>query len=266
MNAPRHDNPPRELVELLIDLAWEDGDDDACHDAVDAYLDQFSVVELAARLYDFDGFWARAKQLIPRGRPKFTSWGFLTGRGFGKTWAISAYIVDQVIAGHATLIGLMAQSLDMTLKVMVHGPAGLIALSPPWCKPEVVSKDKEPAHLLWPNGAKAHFYTPRLPEEPRGAEHDLFWCSEFVAWPKKHREEALKNVIYGLRAGFAVLLWDTTPKRKHPIIRERLQMSAAKPTKHIIIRGHSRENIENLHRERLLELIAKMADTQTRPE
>ena len=261
MNAPLHDNPPRQLVETLIGLCVEQGDD-ACHEALDAYLDQFSNVELAARLHDYEGFWARKKQRIPRGKPRFSSWGFLTGRGFGKTWAISAYIVDQVLAGHAKAIGLMAQSIDMTLKVMVHGPAGLIQASPFWCKPKVVSREGEPPHLLWPNGAKAHFYTPLRPEEPRGYEADLFWVSEWVAWPKKHRAEAMKNIDYALRAGFAVLVWDTTPKPKHPIIRDYLQRNELDPVTDVVIRGHSKENIENLNRQRLERLISRVGDTR----
>jgi phage terminase large subunit-like protein len=264
MNA-RADNPPRQLLTALLDAVDVDSADsleDAAHDALDAVLDSFSVVEQAALCFDYQGFWARRKQLIPRGRPRFSSWGFMTGRGYGKTWSIAAYLVDQILDGRARSIALMAQSKEKTLEVMVHGPSGLIAMSPTWFRPQFVGGEGRPSRLVWPNGAEAVVYSPNRPEEPRGPEHDYAWLSELVAWPKTKRDEALKNIEHATRVGDAVTLWDTTPKRKHPLVRSFLARAEEAPERHVVIRGHSAENIDNLNRQRLEELMRKLEGTQ----
>jgi phage terminase large subunit-like protein len=100
------------------------------------------------------------------------------------------------------------------------------------------------------------------PGQIRGGEFDHAWLSELVAWPPSTRDEALQNVEHATRVGAAVVLWDTTPKRKHPLIRLLLQRSEEHPTRHVVMRGHSSENIDNLNRVRLEELMQKLEGTQ----
>lgn len=230
------------------------------HAALDHALDTLTTVELAAVTFDYVKTWARPKQVIPRQTPgaqKFRSWGFLTGRAFGKTWSISTFIVDEVLAGRAMRIALMAQTETKTEEVMVWGESGLVAMSPPWCKPEWIN-----GRLLWPNGAQAFVYTPLRPDDPRGPEHHIGWISELPSWPKTKRHEAFMNVSYGVRIGYAITLWDCTPKRRDPLIRRLLKRVERSPAKHKVTRGHSKENTNCLNREKLQELEEEYGGTQ----
>lgn len=253
-------SPARALVEAFAErnYAPEDG-----HAHLDSVLDHLTVLQLAALGYDYAGFWARQKQLIPRqqpGAPRFSSWAFLTGRGFGKTWSIAGWIVDEVIAGRAMRIACMAQSAEKTIEVMIEGQSGLINMSPPWCKPEWIK-----GRLVWPNGAQAFVYTPKEPDGPRGPEHHIAWLSELPAWPRNTRDEALSNIELGLRLGYAILLWDSTPKRRNPLIRKMLKRVEHHPAVNKITRGHTAENLDNLNPEKYRELFEEL-DEQTRKE
>jgi phage terminase large subunit-like protein len=218
-------------------------------------LGELSVTELVALQYDWDRFWARPKQLIRPGR--WRSWGFLTGRGFGKTRAISSWIQAEVYAGRAMRIALMAQNEDKTYEVMVEGESGLIATSPPWFKATLYK-----GRVVWPNGAQAFVYTPEVPDGPRGPEHHLAWVSELVAWPQATRDEAFKVLRFGLRLGYARMVWDTTPKRRHPLIRYMLSRAERNPETHVIVRGTMMENIANLSKEEVDAMLAEYGGTR----
>src|SRR5262245_9251956 len=95
-------SPAMLLAERLVESLGKD----LAHRSVDVALSKFTIVELAA-LASHWPFWARPKQLPPPG--SWRTWGFLAGRGFGKTLAISKFVNDEVQAGSAMLVGLAAQ-------------------------------------------------------------------------------------------------------------------------------------------------------------
>jgi phage terminase large subunit-like protein len=209
--------------------------------ALVAALTSLTDRELGALWYDWRGFWARSKQVLPPG--PWRSLGFLTARGFGKTTAIAQWVNDEVEAGRAQHIGMAAQNEPKTVEVMVEGPAGLVTLSKPWLRARY-----EPGNdrVVWPNGAVAHLYTPEAPGSLRGPEHDLFWASELIAWPAALRDEAWANIKLGLRRGYGKLVWDTTPKRRHPMLRQLLALAKKYPERHLVVRGTTDENRVNL--------------------
>jgi phage terminase large subunit-like protein len=217
---------------------------------------EFTPVQLAAFRYDWER-WARPKQLIPQG--KWRSWGFLTGRGFGKTRAESEFVVAEAMAGRANRIGLCAQNEEKTVEVLVEGESGLVNVSPHHFKARF-----EPGNnrVVFPNGAQAFVYTPQEPQNLRGPEHHLFLASELVAWPAATRQEAFSNIRLGLRLGYGKLLWDTTPKRKHPLIRYLLARALKSPELHHVIRGKTLENTDNLAPDVVAEWIAEYGGTQ----
>lgn len=180
-------------------------------------------------------FWARPKQLPPSS--PWQSWGFLTGRGFGKTIAISKYINQEVEAGRAPLILLMAQDEQSAIDIQVKGPSGLIATAPHWFRPEWLASEMV---LVWPNGARAYVRTPEVPGKIRGLEYHLAWLSEIQSWPVASREEAYMNALLSTRLGEAKILWDATPKKRHPILKKLLK--AAEDPRHVVVRGATHEN------------------------
>lgn len=186
-------------------------------------------------------WWARPKQWSPDGPWK--TWGFLTGRGFGKTVAVSHFILGEIAAGRAPLVCLLAQDEQSSIDLQVLGPSGLMALSPPWARPTWEATAQQ---LTFPNGARAYVRTPEVPGKIRGLEYHLTWASEIQSWPSATREEALDNAFLSTRLGLARLVWDATPKRRHPLLKKLLASVAERPDLHRVVRGATYENAANL--------------------
>jgi len=225
---------------------------------------RLSVTERAALEYDWR-FWRRPKQVIDPAGP-WRTYGLCTGRGFGKTRTFCEFVQGEVQAGRAMRIALIAQSEDECKAVMVNGESGLIARSPPWFKAKWISVHGGGGRVLWPNGAQAFVYTPEAPKNLRGPEHHLAWASEMVAWNRLHREYAWDMMEYGVRLGYGRIIWDTTPKGKHPMIRALLRKSEKYPDLHPVIRGSMYENSANLAPGRVDELREKYKGTQREAE
>ena len=202
-------------------------------------LASLTDLEAAALADDWENIWRRPKQTPPDG--PWTTWGSLTGRGFGKSLANGRYVHREAESGRAMRIALIAQNEDKCLEVMVHGESGLLAVSPPWFKARF-----EAGRVYWPNGAQAFVYTPEVPGDIFGPEHHLAWASELHAWPATKREQAWANLRMGLRLGYGRLVWDSNPSRRHPIIRELLADADADPVRNVVVRGSSHENKLNL--------------------
>jgi phage terminase large subunit-like protein len=201
---------------------------------------QLSVIERAEIASDWS-FWARDKQLPPAG--DWRTWGYLTGRGFGKTVAIANFVNGEVEAGRARLVGLAAQDEANSIAIQVYGPSGLIATAPPWFKPHFEATSLQ---LVWPNGARAYVRTPEVPGKIRGIDYHLSWISELQSWPNSTREEAFSNFFISTRLGYSRVVWDSTPKRRHPLLKELLAQHEADPKTHAVVRGTTHENAANL--------------------
>lgn len=211
-------------------------------------------LELAALSHSWEA-WARPKQLAPV--TPWRSWGYIAGRGFGKTRSVAEFVVGEVIAGRATRIGFCSFNLDEAERTLIHGVSGLLAVSPPWFPGKVVK-----GQVVWPNGAIATPFTPEVPDGPRGPEHDLFWCSEVAAFPVATRDEFFKNVREGLRLGLGRMVFDTTPRARNPLVRYLLERSKRDPARHIVIGGATRENADNLTAGFVAELEVDYGGTQ----
>lgn len=228
----------------------------AAHTALDMALDQLSPVELAGLAYEWTDFWARPKQLAPAG--KWRSWGVMSGRGFGKTRSLAQFVIAEAEAGRAGRVALCSSTDEDTRDIMVEGNGGILASSPPWFRPVY-----EPSlgRLTWPNGAVAFCYSAEAPEHFRGPEHHLFWGDELGSWPAATWDAAWYNMRFGLRLGYAKLVWSSTP-RTVPLIRTLLARHKKHPERHRITKGGTLENRANLPAEYLEELIDSYAGTR----
>jgi phage terminase large subunit-like protein len=224
-------------VELVDRLVARYGKKDA-HVVLDSLLNEVPVLEVAALAYDWDNFWARPKQILPK--HEWRSFGYLTARGTGKTTALSSWVIPEIEAGRARCIGLAAQNEDKTIDVQV---GGLIEASPPWFRPTWAAGAKQ---LTWPNGAVAYAHTPEVPGAIRSHNFDLVWLSEVQSWPKATMHEAYLNFMFATRVGLARTIWDATPKRRHPLLKAFLERADAEPHFHIVRRGSIHENARNL--------------------
>lgn len=221
-----------------------------------AAWDQLSTLEQAAIAADWS-YWARTKQLPPPG--DWRTWGFLAGRGFGKTLSVSNYVNGEVEAGRATIICLVAQDEQSSIDLQVEGPSGLIATAPPWNKPKWEASDLQ---LAWPNGARAYVRTPEVPGKIRGLEYHLSWICELQSWPTATRQEAFDMVFLSTRLGYARTVWDATAKRRHPLLKELLARHSAAPATHVVVRGALHENATNLGEGYIAEMDRKFGGTQ----
>jgi len=211
------------------------------HAVLEDVLDQVPVHELAAMAFDWEGTWARPEQVIPQG--KWRSCGFLTGRGFGKTRSVVSFMIGEVAAGRAMRVALIGQSEAKSVEVLVEGETGILALCPPWLGAEWFSSSNR---VIFGNGATASVYTPQEASGLRGPQHHLGVATEIASWPKATRAEAMSNLRLGLRLGYGKLLWESTPKRRNPLIREMLDRAKRDPTRHLLVTGRTDNNTINL--------------------
>ena len=224
--------------------------------ALEMGLDEANVTELASANHDWS-LWARDKQLPPPGDWK--AWGFLTGRSWGKTVTISSFVNAEVEAGRARMIGLAAQNEATCVDVQVLGPSGLVATSPPWCKAEWHAAALQ---VSWPNGARAFVRSPEAPSNIRGLDLDLAWLSEIQSWPVVNGQETLMNFAAATRQPGCRLLWDGTPKSRHPLVKALLAEAEAHPGIYRITRGKMDENAGNLDAGYVARMRAKYGGTQ----
>lgn len=251
VSSLRNDSAAGEFVELFRGLG-----PDVAPRVILAAWDQLPIVEQAAIAADWS-FWVRSKQRAPEA--EWSTWGFLTGRGFGKTLSVAKFINAEVEAGRANLIGLAAQDEQSSIDIQVEGPSGLIATAPPWCRPKWEASDLQ---LVWPNGARAYVRTPEVPGKIRGLEYQLSWISELQSWPAATRQEAFDNFFLSTRLGYARVVWDSTSKRRHPLLKELLANHAADPKAHVVVRGSLYENASNLGDTYVAEMRRKFEGTQ----
>jgi phage terminase large subunit-like protein len=145
--------------------------------------------------------WAIAgHQLPPSG--DWATWVVLGGRGAGKTRAGSEWIRAQVEGGRPadpglrSRVALVGETIDEAREVMVFGPSGILACSPPDRRPEWQATRRR---LVWPNGAQAQVFSASDPESLRGPQFDCAWCDELAKWRKG--EAAWTMLRFALRLG-----------------------------------------------------------------
>lgn len=140
-------------------------------------------------------------------------WLFLGGRGAGKTRAGAEWVRLQIEAG-AGRIALVAPTFNDVREVMIEGPSGLIATSPPWNRPRYEASRKR---LVWESGAVGYGFSAEDPDGLRGPQFSCGWGDEFAAWaqPKK----TLDTLRMGLRLGEMPRLMLTTTPRPIPDLK-----------------------------------------------
>jgi phage terminase large subunit-like protein len=242
-------SPARRIADRLATL----GPDEALR-ALSEALAGLTVVEQAILASDWEGTWAREKQIVPL---EYRSSGLLTGRRFGKTRSNVEHVIAEAQSGRAMRIGLASQTEDKGIEVLVHGEAGIIACSPPWFRARW-----ELGRVIFPNGAQCFVFTPEVPGNIRGPGVHLFLASEIQSWPLATGEEALMNALLMTSLGYARFLWEATPKRRHPLIRFLLDRAEAEPDVHRVVRGTIHEARDHLGAGVIVDLEKAMGGTQ----
>lgn len=177
--------------------------------------------------------WLRPSQFIPRTN-LWRYYGFVCGRGWGKSHAIATEIHRRVAAGEATRIGLMGPTEQRVDDVQV---AFLVETSPPWFKAE-----RYLGGVRWPNGVRALPFSAEEPDRPRGDNFDLAWLNEIVGWDPESARTAFNNITTAVRKGAAQVLWDTTTKGRNTVISHLFERFRDNPQRYPIQRGTMFDN------------------------
>ena len=163
------------------------------------FLTGLSTEALRGLPYLFE-FWAMPHQLPPEG--DWRTWVILGGRGAGKTRAGAEWVRSEVEGngpedkGRSEHVALVGETLDQVRDVMIFGPSGILACSPPDRKPRWEAGKRR---LVWPNGAVASAYSAHDHERLRGPQFDAAWVDELAKW--KNAEEAWDQLQFTLRLG-----------------------------------------------------------------
>jgi phage terminase large subunit-like protein len=176
---------------------------------------------------------ARPEQLQPHGG--WLWWLILAGRGFGKTRTGAEWVREEVESSRRGRLALVAATAADARDVMVEGESGLLAISPPWFRPEYEPSKRR---LTWPNGAIATVYTADEPERLRGPQHDGAWCDELAAW---RYPDAWDMLSLGLRLGVDPRGVVTTTPKPTKLVRDLLKASNT-----VVTRGSTYDNRDNL--------------------
>lgn len=197
-------------------------------------------------------FWrdvARPEQLPPPG--DWRVWLVQAGRGFGKTRLGAEWVLEEVRAGRAHRVALIAPTAADARDVMVEGESGILACSRDDDRPLYEPSKRR---LTWPNGAVATTFSADEPERLRGPQHDLLWADEPASW---RRPEAWDMAMFGLRLGKDPRACVTGTPKPVPLI----QQLRALPTT-VVTRGRTLDNAANLAPPFLDAIIKKYEGTR----
>ena len=182
--------------------------------------------------------WANEGQLPPTS--DWHAWLIMAGRGFGKTRAGAEWVRAVARADGTARFALVGASLGEARRIMVEGPSGVLAITPPRQRPVF-----EPSKrlLTWPNGASATLFSAAEPESLRGPQHSHAWCDEIAKWDASagRAMAAWDNLMLGLRLGRRPQVVATTTPRAVDLVRRLMAQEDV-----ALSRGSTLDNADNL--------------------
>lgn len=206
--------------------------------------------------YDWKTWWARESQLAPLTTAEGADWFIwllLAGRGFGKTRTGVEWLIDQAAAGVPEIpMAIVGRTSADVRDVLIEGPAGIKARSPPWFRPHYEPSKRR---VTWPNGVYATTFSAEEPDQLRGPQFGKALADEIAAWP--YFAETWSNLLLACRLGASPKIAALTTPRPLPQIRALL-----KDPKVAVTRGRTIDNAANLSKESLDYLKARFEGTR----
>lgn len=228
------------LAEVLAELPVEEQEE---------YLRGVDREEL---VYDWS-WWRRPKQTAPSW--EWVVWLILSGRGFGKS-RTGAEQVREWVGGPtdpAIQVALIAETAADARDVLVEGESGLLAISPPWNRPEYEPSKRR---VTWPNGSIGILFSGEDPDQLRGPQFHKAWCDELAKM--RYAQDTWDNLEFALRLGNDTQVVVTTTPRPIPIIKTLVDDPDCAVTF-----GSSYENISNLSPKYIKRVLKKYEGTRT---
>jgi len=221
-----------ELRELVQDYS---------DDTVIKAIESLSIEEIDALAYDWEGIWARDKQILPPG--DWFVWLILAGRGWGKTKTGSETM--RIWKNQVPIIHLVGETAADARDVMIEGESGILATSPKNDRPLYEPSKRR---ITWENGAIANVFSAEDPDQLRGPHCWKAWADELAKW---RYPDAWDQLVLGAQLGDNPQIVVTTTPRPTNIIKELIE---EKDT--YLTTGTTFENKANLS-EKFIENIVK---------
>lgn len=168
-------------------------------------LSDFTNSEKQELLYSWQ-FWGRPKQLEPS---NYFCWLIMSGRGFGKTWIGSQWVLDKAKKNPGCHIGLIGESAADVRDIMIEkGSSSILKIASPSFYPVYEPSKRS---LTFPNNSVCTAYSADKPDLLRGPNHHFLWMDELAKY--RNYQEVYDMAMFGLRLGDKPqLLVTTTPK------------------------------------------------------
>lgn len=218
----------------------------------DAFIASLTEGEAAALLHSWRDFHARPDQIAPDG--DWDVWLCLAGRGWGKTRTGAEWVREEVEAGRAKRIALIAETQKDLDQVMVHGDSGIEKACPPGMIQRITHR---PTVVEFANGARAFGYNGTEPNQLRGPQFDLAWCDELAKW--RYARETWDQLQFGLRLGEHPRQLVTTTPRPIELIKA---LVAGEEGRVAVTRGRTADNRTNLAKSFLSRVEGRYAGTR----
>ena len=187
------------------------------------------------------------------------TWSIIAGRGAGKTFAGSEWVLDEIEHG-AKRIALVGATLADARDIMVEGPSGVETLAR--LRGMSVQPQLSRRRLVFPgHDAVVFMYSAEEPDRLRGPQHDKAWGDELAAW--KYIEDTLDNLMYGMRESKSPQKLFTTTPRPLTVIRNLIAEGQEFPaSRTVITRASLYDNADNLPASFIAEVTKRHGGTR----
>lgn len=209
-------------------------------EAIDRILSTLSPQEQLALAHDWR-LWARPEQVLPDG--KWDIWIILSGRGWGKTRALSESVREWVNKDGIKRIHLVARTAADARDTMIEGDSGILRV----CENDLGNTptyNPSKRKISWPNGAIALIFSAEEPDALRGPQCERWAADELASW--KYLNETWDMLQMGARLGPHVQGIITTTPRPHPLLKKLVTRAKSGDGSVIITRGRTLDNKDNL--------------------
>lgn len=201
-----------------------------------------------------------AYQRTPDG--DWTIWAIIAGRGAGKTFTGSEWILDRIERGQCKRVALVAATGADARDIMVEGPSGIVTRA----RTRGIPVEYQPSRrrVAFPTlDAYAFTYSAEEPERLRGPEHEAAWCDELAAWDRNRAVDAWSNLQFGMRIGQHPQTIVTTTPKPVALVRELMKRAQDDDDGAVVMtRGRMVDNRANLAPSAVAELEARYAGTR----
>jgi len=194
---------------------------------------------------------ARPQQLPPEGN--WFIWLILSGRGWGKTFVGSSWIVEKALQNPGIECAIVAPTFTDVRRTCVEGPSGVLkALMPGQLK----FYNRSNGQITLTNGSKLHMISAEEPDRARGLNLSFCWMDELSSW--KYEQTWTEGLAPALRIGSPQVVITTTP-RPTKLIKEFFNR---KDGSVVVTRGSTFDNAANLSGAALAELRSRYEGTR----